>query len=203
MLVIAITGGICSGKSVVADMLRDLTFPVLDSDRVAHKVYEKGTDTYRKLIEHFGLQILLPDGSISRDILGGLVFHDRGARLKLETITHPSIEKRMRSYVKKREAEGCQACFVEVPLIFEKGKKNLFNLVITVFTTRDTQIDRLKSRDSLSRAEAQTRINSQMPLSEKVRSSDYVIDNSGTLEETIDQVKQFVRQEILSGKQKM
>ncbi len=98
MKVIAITGGIGSGKTTVAEMFRNLGFPVLDADRVAHGVYERGTSAYRNIIEAFGEGIVLEDGTIDRKFLGDMAFQNKEQRKLLEEITHPLIEKKMREF---------------------------------------------------------------------------------------------------------
>lgn len=192
MRVIGLTGGIGSGKSTVADCFRKNGIPVLDADLVSHEVYQPGTETYRKIIEEFGDKILTPDGTVNRKILGDLVYTNNERRLRLEDITHPEIEKRMRDFIHTCKEEGHRFCIIEAALIFEKGKGELFDRIITVSARRVNQIERIKGRDGLASREIETRIDSQLPIEEKVRRSDFVIDNSGSRKDTETQVERII-----------
>jgi len=191
MKVVAITGGIGSGKSTVAEMFRNLGFPVLDADRVAHGVYKRGTIAYKKIIESFGKKILLGDGIINRKILGDLVFENEELRRLLEEITHPFIVKKMREFIRECREQRASICIIEAALIFEKGKGQLFDCIITVSVDEKTQCTRLIQRDEIPESEVQSKIRSQEPLEVKRQKADRVIDNSGTLDYTKKQVEKI------------
>lgn len=191
-LVVGLTGGICSGKSTVANILTEMGIPVLDADRVVHQVYRPGTHVYEKLVARFGKEIVDGNGEIDRKKLGAIVFSDPEARAFLENATHPLVEGRMREFVARCRDSKRPLCVIEAALIFEKKKGKLFDKIVTVYCDRETQISRLVKRDGISREEAEKKINSQMPLDEKAKLADHVIDNSGSLEETRRQVEELV-----------
>ncbi len=190
--VIGITGGICSGKSTVASLFRKKGIPVLDADEVTHNVYLPGTRAYELLVDRFGDSILNELREIDRKKLGNIVFSDPVARKFLEGVTHPAIEGEMRKFVTECSQKGHRLCAIEAALIFEKGKSKLFDKILTVYVDEKTQLERLIKRDKIEVNEALARIRSQMPLAEKARLADYVIDNSGPLAQTEKQVEKII-----------
>ena len=193
MRVFGLTGNIASGKSAVAAMLREAGIPVLDADRISREVTAPGGRAYDAVVEAFGRGILRDDGTIDRKRLGEIVFADGSLRARLEAITHPAILEAMKEALGELAIGGHRGAVVEATLIHESGRKGLFEAVISVTCDRETQISRLISRDGTSRSEAEARIRSQMNAERKAGASDYVIDNSGTLEETRRQVNKIAR----------
>ncbi len=193
MRVFGLTGNIASGKSAVAAMLREAGIPVLDADRVSREVTAPGGRAYDAVVEAFGRGILRADGTIDRKRLGEVVFADASLRARLEAITHPAILEAMKEALSELARGGHRAAVVEATLIHESGRKGLFEAVISVTCDRETQIARLISRDGISRSQAEARIRAQMDAERKADASDYVIDNSGTLEETRRQVERLAR----------
>jgi len=193
MRVFGLTGNIASGKSAVAAMLREAGIPVLDADRISREVTAPGGRAYDAVVEAFGRGILRDDGTIDRKRLGEIVFADGSLRARLEAITHPAILEAMKEALGELAIGGHRAAVVEATLIHESGRKGLFEAVISVTCDRETQISRLISRDGISRSQAEARIRSQMNAERKAGASDYVIDNSGTLEETRRQVERLAR----------
>ncbi len=190
MKVIGLTGNIASGKSVVATMLEDLGAKVIDADDIARKVVEPKEPAWNEIVEVFGKTILNSDDSINRKALGEIVFNDDQKRNILNNITHPKIIQRVREAVETYKNEGVEVVIIEAALIVEKGGlKGLIEGLIVVTSDEKSQIDRLKKRNGLSKEEALSRINSQMPASEKVLHADYAIDNSGTRDKTANQVR--------------
>lgn len=189
MRVFGLTGGICSGKSTVARFFREEGIPVVDADRISRDVTRRGTPAYDEIVRGFGQDILLPDGRIDRKKLGGIVFADPAKRALLESVTHPRIAEGIREAVQTLASESHEIAVVEAALIHEKGRGGMFQAVIGVRCDRDAQVERLMRRDAVSREEALQIVSAQMDPEEKIRSSDYVIDNSGDLAGTRAQVR--------------
>jgi len=189
MRVFGLTGNIGSGKSTVAAMLREAGIPVLDADRISrHVMTAPGGRAYDAVVQAFGRGILRDDGSIDRKRLGEIVFSDPRRRSQLEGITHPAILEAMKEALAGIEREGHRAAVVEATLIHETGRKGLFEAVISVTCDRETAISRLAARGGMSRGQAEARLHAQMDAVRKADASDYLIDNSGTLDETRRQV---------------
>ena len=189
---IGITGGIASGKSVVAGMLREMGFHVIDADRVGHEVIEPGTRAYGEIVAEFGAGVVGADGRIDRGKLGAIVFADGGKLEGLNKIVHPRVEEEMVRQFGEWERAGVKdAAFVEASLLVEAGyQKNLDGLVVA-WCTPEQQLERLLAR-GLSEVEARRRIAAQMPAEEKLKFATEKIDCSGTLEETRRQVEEMV-----------
>jgi dephospho-CoA kinase len=188
MRVFGLTGNIGSGKSTVGAMLREAGIPVLDADRISREVTAPGGRAYDAVVQAFGRGIVRDDGSIDRKRLGEIVFADPASRERLEKITHPAILEAMKEALAGIEREGHRAAVVEATLIHESGRKGLFEAVISVTCDRETAISRIAARGGLSRGQAEARLRAQMDAGRKADASDYVIDNSGTLDETRRQV---------------
>jgi len=199
MRVFGLTGNIGSGKSAVAAMLREAGIPVLDADRISREVTAPGGRAYDAVVETFGRGILRDDGSIDRKRLGEIVFADPRLRERLEAITHPAIFEAMKEAITGFEREGHRVVVVEATLIHESGKKGLFEAVISVTCDRETAISRLVARDGMTRGQAEARLRAQMDADRKAGASDYVIDNSGSLDETRRQAVALAR--VLLGKE--
>lgn len=189
MRVLALTGGIGTGKSLVAGLIRKAGVPVVDADRISREIMEPGTGCHEEVVARFGDGIVGPDGRIDRKRLGAIVFGDPGKRALLESITHPRIREGIESAISSLEAEGHPAAVVEAALILENRREGRFDAVVCVYCDRDTQIRRIVARDGIPAAEAEARIAAQMDPLEKARRSDHVIDNSGSPEETEKQVE--------------
>lgn len=191
MKVIGLTGNIGCGKSVVARMFEELGARVIDADRIARLVVDPGEPAWKEIVKTFGKEILNQDGTINRGRLGEIVFNDKEKRETLNGITHPRIIERIKELIEESGKENVEVVIVEAALIVEKGgMKPLINDLIVVTADEKAQIRRLMRRDRFSREAALSRIRSQIPLSEKVGLATYVIDNSGTLEETRRQVEE-------------
>jgi len=192
MKVIGLTGNIASGKSVVASMFEALGAKVIDVDDIARKIVEPNETAWKKIVDTFGQNILNPDSTINRKKLGEIIFNDYEKRKILNDITHPKIIQNARDKVEKYKNEMVEVVIIEAALIVEKGGlKDLIEKLIVVTSDEVSQIERLTERNGFSKEEALSRINSQMPTSEKVKHADYIIDNSGTTSETENQVKKL------------
>lgn len=191
MLRVALTGGIASGKSTVAAMLRERGCAVLDADTLGHELLKPGQAAYDEVVRAFGNGILAADGSVDRGKLGAIVFADSDWRARLERILHPRI---IEAAVKWFSATGDprrpgarELAFLEATLVYEVGYKPHFDRVVVCWCRREQQIERLQQR-GLSPEDAERRIAAQMPLDEKRRLADDVIDCSRSIEETARQV---------------
>jgi dephospho-CoA kinase len=183
MDVIGLTGGIATGKSTVAKMLRELGATVIDADEGARAVVEPGTPGLAAIAEEFGPEVL--DGErLDRARLGQLVFRDAGARRKLEAITHPLVRVWMAERQREAAERGETRVVLDIPLLFESGLEGGMSSVLLVYAPPQVQVERLVSRNGFTEEEARRRLAAQIPIDEKVARSTYVIDNGGSLEST-------------------
>ena len=189
MLRLGITGGIASGKSVVASMLRAMGFHVIDADSVAHQLTEPGQPAYQEVLREFGPEVLGTDTRIDRAKLAAIVFGDRGKLDRLNAIVHPRVEEAAFQRFDEWECSGTQdAAFVEAALLVEAGFHTKLDGLVVAWCRPEQQLERLLAR-GLSEAEARRRIAAQMPVEEKLRLATEKIDCSGSLEETQRQVE--------------
>ncbi len=189
MKVLGLTGNIASGKSLVASMLEVRGAKVIDVDDIAKKIVEPDLPAWKKIVDAFGADVLNPDRTINRQALGDIVFNDDKKRKILNDITHPVIIQTARKKVEEYKREDAKVVIIEAALIVEKGGlKDLIEGLIVVSSDEKSQIERLNKRNNLSEQEALSRIRSQMPGSEKEKHADYIVDNTGSLEQTESQV---------------
>jgi len=189
MLRLGITGGIASGKSVVAAALRKLGFHVLDADRLAHQLTEPGQRAYREVIAEFGTSILAADQRIDRSKLAAIVFPDRAKLNRLNAIVHPRVSEATFKQFAQWQREGTRdAVFVEAALLVEAGFHKGLDGLVVAWCKPEQQLERLLVR-GLSEAEARKRMASQMPVEDKLRYATERVDCSGSLEETQRQVE--------------
>jgi len=192
-MIIGLTGGIATGKSTVAGMLRERGAAIVDADRVAREVVEPGQPALQEIVNRFGPGILNEDGTLNRKKLGEIVFADPARRKELEAVTHPAIRERMRKMIEALRAEDPDRLIVaDIPLLFEAGLERQYEYVLLVYVPREIQMRRLMRRDGLTEEEAEKRLAAQMDIEEKKSRADYVIDNSGSPEETARQVERFL-----------
>jgi dephospho-CoA kinase len=189
MKVFGLTGGIACGKGTVASMFAQLGAAVIDADDVAHEVIAPGKPAWRELVEFFGESILRPDRTIDRKKLADIVFADAAARRRLNAITHPRITEEIQTRLADLAQSVCQIAIVEAALIGEGEADSGFDDIIVVYANPSAQIARLIDRDGLAEQQAQRRIETQVPANEKRKFAKYVIDNSGSIEQTREQVK--------------
>jgi len=192
MKVIGLTGGIATGKTLVADVFRKLGAVVIEADKIAREVVEPGAPALEEIARTFGRDVLKADGTLDRGRLATMVFTDESARLRLNAITHPRIRQRITEEVARlRAADPDAVVIIDVPLLLDTAGRDVFQLdgVIVVSADQEAQIHRLITRDGLSRHEALQRLSSQRPVAEKAKEADWVINNSGTEAETRRQVE--------------
>jgi dephospho-CoA kinase len=190
-LLLGVTGGIASGKTAVAHMLKELGAPMIDFDLIARQVVEPGKPALQKIVDYFGKQILQEDGTLDRKKLSSIVFQDLEKRKKLEGFTHPPIceafLKQVNEITDKDPAAIIQAV---VPLLIEKNLQSMFDKVLVVYVPQEQQIERLTRRDSISKEEAAHMLRAQLPIDEKLQYADFVVRNEGSMEETRRQVEE-------------
>jgi len=188
MRVLGLTGGIGSGKSMVAQTFAELGAVVIDADQLAREVVEPGQPALQEIATAFGRDVLLSDGRLDRSKLAGIIFADPAERARLDAITHPRIRARMDQEIKARRS-GPGVLIVDIPLLYENARTHSVERVIVVWVDPQTQLRRIRRRDGLSAEAARQRIAAQMPLDAKRARADHVIDNSGSREDTRRQVE--------------
>jgi dephospho-CoA kinase len=193
-LTIGLTGGIASGKSTVSKMLREIGIPVIDADIEARLAVEQGEAAYNDIVRYFGKDILDQDGNINREKLGLIVFHDEEKRKALNSFVHPAVRERMLAKVEEAKQNKEKAIVLDIPLLIEGNLQYMADKILLVYVNEETQLQRLMERNHYSKEEALARINSQMPIAEKVKHADKVIDNNGTIAETKQQLEQILAQ---------
>lgn len=192
MLRVGLTGGIASGKTTVAGLLKKRGFEVLDADSLGHDLMRPGQAAYDDIVREFGNAVLGSDASVDRAKLGALVFADATRRADLNRILHPRIlDSVQRWFVSLDRPGGPAFVFVEAALLVEAGYRSVLDRLIVCWSRTDQQIERLVAR-GLSAEQARQRLAAQMPVEEKRRAADDVIDCSGSLEETERQVEKLI-----------
>lgn len=191
---IGLTGGIATGKSSVAKIIRDLGLPVIDADSLAREVVLAGSPGLQAVVTAFGPEILRVDGSLDRSKLGRIIFSDPVQRDRLEKILHPLIQEKKNNERRRLENEGVELAFYDVPLLFEKKLQADFDKTVLVYCSRPEQIERLVQRDQLSEVEAEQRLSSQLPIDAKLKLADYVISNREGMNELRDNTEAMVRE---------
>lgn len=177
---IGLTGGLASGKSTVARLLRAKGYPVIDADEIAKNVVAPGTKGLAEVLAEFGKDLRLPDGSLDRNALGQRVFGLPDRLLKLESIIHPLVQAEASARRKAFASQGFRLAFYDVPLLFEKNLTG-FDAVVVVSAPEDLRRVRVASRDGLSAADITKRLAAQTPLAEKEARADIVLKNDGDL----------------------
>jgi len=192
-VIVGITGNIGCGKSLVGTLLADHGIPVIDSDHISHELYKNHELVQKEVIKNFG--------TLDRKKLGKIIFSDPKKRKLLESIIHPRIAERLGEWVRDNEDKEIVANLV--PLLFEAKLEDRFDVVVTVLTEEKTQIERIQSRNpDWSMDEIMKRIGSQIPQEEKKARSQFVIDNSGAMDETMKQVAKLVEDLKKTAKEK-
>ncbi|SFE49547.1 dephospho-CoA kinase [Paenibacillus catalpae] len=187
---IGLTGGIATGKSTVAAMLVERGALLVDADQVAREVVMPGEPALEAVASAFGQAVIHTDGTLNRKALGGIVFNNRESLAQLESILHPAIRNRMQQQIRQYE-EQSQLVVADIPLLYETGQEGLYDGIMVVYVPQQLQLKRLMERNGLPEEEALRRIGLQMDIEQKRSRADWVIDNSGSLEETRRQVDDF------------
>jgi dephospho-CoA kinase len=179
-----LTGGIGSGKSTVARRFRERGLPVIDADELARLAVARGTDGLREVVDRFGKGVLDAAGELDRKKLAAVVFGDDVARRALNAITHPRVAALSAERSAELERRGEPLACYEVPLLFEAHLEEAFRPVVVVTAPLEVQVERARARDGSTPDDVLARVRAQMPLTEKLKRADYVIDNAGTIDVT-------------------
>lgn len=192
---IGLTGGIATGKSTVSNMLAAHGVHIVDADIIARDVMNPGQPLLAAVANRFGPEFLLPEGGLDRRRMAEHIFNRPEEREALNAIVHPAIRAEIRRQVDAAEAaDPTGIVAADIPLLYESGLEGLYEKVAVVYVPRDMQLARLTLRDGLAPEQAESRLNAQLDIEEKKRRADFVIDNSGTLEETQRQVEGLLEQ---------
>ncbi len=197
-LVVGLTGGIGTGKSRVVDLLAGLGAAIVDSDRIVRELQQPGGAALARIAETFGSEYLLADGNLDRAKLGKRVFDQPAERAKLNAIMLPAVTTELRARMERLRAAGERVIVLDIPLLLEGRKSGSgagavlpFDLVVVVYSDEETQVRRVMERDKLSLADARARVGSQLPIEEKRRMADVLIDNSGAWQVTEKRVREL------------
>lgn len=178
---LGLTGGIASGKSTADDFFKKKNIPIIDSDLIAHKIMEVGQAGYQAVVDYFGTDILNDDQTINRRKLGEIVFNDQAKLKKLNSLTHPLVHQEIKRQMEQYRLNQEKLVVIDVPLLFESGFESLCDGVLVISISPELQLKRLMKRNNFTEKEALSRINNQMPLSEKEKRATYVVANTGTI----------------------
>lgn len=193
MKLVGLTGGIASGKTTVAKIMKRLGAAIVDADALSREVVEPGRDAWKAIVDTFGAEVLRPDQTLDRQKLRAVIFNNSTARKKLESIIHPRVRALAEERINQQAAAGYELVVYEVPLLFEGNLHEWLRPVVLVACDADVQRQRLQQRDRLTPEEAQKHIDAQMSLEEKRRLADYVIENDGDLESLERQVEAVLK----------
>jgi dephospho-CoA kinase len=190
-LLVGLTGGIATGKSTVSEIFRRLGAVIVDADLLAREVVAPGEPALAQIAEEFGHDVLQADGTLDRKRLGAVAFGNPERRKRLEQITHPAIRDRFRRRLAELEAQAFDGVvFWDAPVMIESGGYHDMDKLVVVATDEETQATRLCQREGIEATEAERKIRSQMPVAEKAKLADYVIDNGGDRAATEAQVRE-------------
>ena len=192
MLRVGLTGGIASGKTTVAEMLRERNYPVLDADALAREFLEPGQEAYKEVVAHFGQRILTPGGAVDRKKLAAIVFSDGAERARLNQILHPRIRDVVVNWFAALNHSGGPAlAFEDAALILESGARDSLDRIVVCWCRPEQQLERLRAR-GMSEEDARMRIAAQMPIDRKRELADEVVDCSGSIAETEKQLDEVL-----------
>lgn len=190
-MILGLTGNIGCGKSSLSNILIDNKFDVIDADIISRQIFED-----KKLLElvfsNFGEEIKNSDGSLNRKSLGNIVFNDDEKLILLNSLTHPAIKQKIKEKIKEIEISKRDVVIIDGALLVEGGYLEIVNKLIVITCNEEVQIDRIQKRDNCTREVAMSRIKSQMSQEEKVRYGDYIINNSGSIEDLIKESKRLI-----------
>ncbi len=189
-IVVGLTGNMASGKSTVATILKELGAYIIDADAIGHQIIGKGQPAWHDIVEEFGKEVLLADGSVNRKRLGEIVFSDREKLKRLNAITHPRIREEIERRIELIKKSSPRAIIVvDAALLIEVGSHRKVDVVVVVTASKEQLIKRAMEKFCLTEDEAEKRLGAQMPQEEKLKYADFVIDNSGSLEKTAEAVR--------------
>jgi dephospho-CoA kinase len=197
-IIFGLTGGICSGKSKVSLTFVKSGIPMVDADLIARQVVEPGTDGLHSIVEMFGSEMLLPDGTLNRAKLADLVFSNPDARLRqesmnaLNSLMAPLIQEESTRQLNKLQADGHPIIGYDAALIIEMGNADKYRPLVVVVCSRKSQVERMMSRNGLTREQAMDRINAQISVEQRAKFADYIIYTEGSIEDSIKQTERII-----------
>lgn len=200
MLAVGLTGGIACGKSVIRQKFDDRGVPTLDADHVVHGLFAPGSEVTRAIRSRFGASVIAADGSVDRKALGVIVFRDGTEREGLEAIVHPRVFQAIETFLDDARNRSADVAVVDAALMYETASYERYDRIVVAYCPPKLQQQRLMTRDALSPEQAQRRIDSQMPVEEKRDLADYVIDTSGTMEQTLERADRVLAQLLEEAK---
>lgn len=192
MLCVGLTGGIGTGKSTVSRMFKEKAIPIIDADIIAKNILDTYPELLTKIRKEFGDEYFTEDGTLNRKKLGNFIFKFPEERKKLEDIMIPKIKEEIFKHVEVCRKLDEKICVIDAPILIETGVDNLMDFNILVWTNKETQIKRVMKRDNLNLEEVMNRINSQMPMDEKKKMVDFIIDNSFEIDNTEKQLDKIL-----------
>jgi dephospho-CoA kinase len=192
-MVVALTGGIGSGKTTVSGMFARLGVPIIDADEISRNATRSGGAAFGRVVDLFGPSVVGSDGELRRDLIRGIVFDDKALRMRLEAIIHPLVYSEIRERIATSDAPYC---IVSVPLLFESGDAEEFDRVLVVDAPEAVRLKRVTERDGLPAAEVRRIIDSQARRDERLRAADDVIRNDGDLAHLQEQVERLHREYV-------
>lgn len=193
-VILGLTGGIATGKSTVSNYLEKLGIPVIDADVGSRIIVEPGTDGLKKIVSHFGESILNLDGTLDRKGLGKIVFGDETQLEKLNSILEENIRVWILNQLTELLKSNPPLIVLDIPLLYEKDYLSVVDLVMVVATTKEIQLKRLMERDGMTEKAAKARIAAQLPILDKVKKADKVIDNNDSVDYTKNQVYSWLKE---------
>lgn len=190
---LGITGGIATGKSTIAQEFAALGYPVVDADQIARKVVQPGSPVMAVLQKEFGPMVVQADGGLNRGALSSIVFNDAAKRERMNVIMQPAIRAEFEQKLAAAVATGATIVVGDVPLLFEQNYQEYFDGIAVAVADEEYQLDRVMSRDGLTRVQAHRRIEAQLPLARKIKAADFAVNTMGSEELRHVQVMQLVR----------
>lgn len=191
---LGLTGGIATGKSTADEYFKKQNIPIIDADKIAHKLMSPGRASYQAILEYFGKEVLAADHEIDRKKLGAIVFNDKNQLKRLNELTHPLILNNMEEKMMQYQKQDMPLVILDIPLLFEDKLTHYCDATLLITAPPQLELSRLMIRNNLSKVDAQKRIASQMPLTQKQRLADYVIDNSGTVEDLESKLSSLLKE---------
>jgi dephospho-CoA kinase len=194
MLVVGLTGGIASGKSTVSLIFREAGIPVICADELAHEVVKPGSAALDEIRRTFGDEFIDSDGNLNRAAMARLVFKDKNKRQDLESIIHPRVAEEQGKLIRQFAVQGHNIVVVDVPLLYESGLEDSFDMILVAYVAPEVQIQRLIARDQVTYKEARSRLDAQLPIDKKKKLAGRIIDNTGPVEHTREQVLGIIKE---------
>ena len=191
MIILGLTGSIGCGKSSLSNILKENNIDIIDADIISRKIFED-KKLLNLVFEHFGDCIKNEDGSLNRKALGNIVFNDDNKLIELNALTHPRIKEKIIKEIEMLKLNNKEVIVIDAPLLIEGGYLEMVDKLLVITCNNEIQVSRIQKRDNCTRQEALSRINSQMSQEEKVKYADYILDNSGSIEDLKENTREFL-----------